>query len=333
MHVVRSVQIFLLSLLVSAGLTALSGCATTAETVASVPPAVPQAANLQRVAVLGFSGIGANEVSAAFESLLVSHQYDGKPFFVVVDRAQTQDLMSEFASALRGEIDPETAARFGKLIGAQGVHFGDITRNTITGRSYTATQSVCASYSGKKCKSMTNQNVSCYERVASVAFVPRLVQVETGQVVYRANHEGFAKDSYCGGYGASVTDDELRQQAINMALQKILADIAPRNIALRVELMEKPSVLKGSQSAEFLRGVIFAKSKRMDRACKIWQDLDAQAQGVDDALLFNLAVCHEIAGKYIDAQNLMKQVDGRLSAPDNRVSAALNRLETTLNAK
>jgi hypothetical protein len=116
----------------------LPGCAPTVQTLTKVPPKSSEAAALQRVAVIGFQGQNADRVNAAFETMLVSHTYDGKPYFTVVDRARTQELMREYGRSLRGEFQPSTAAQFGKQIGAQGVYFGDIAAASMTSQNFTS---------------------------------------------------------------------------------------------------------------------------------------------------------------------------------------------------
>jgi curli biogenesis system outer membrane secretion channel CsgG len=172
----------------------LPGCAPTVQTVTKVAPKSAEAAALQRVAVIGFNGQNSDRVNAAFETMLVSHTYDGKPYFTVVDRARTQELMHEYGRSLRGEVQASTAAQFGKQIGAQGVYFGDIVAASITSQNFTSQESYCVRYSssGSKCKQFGTRTVACQERIASIGLIPRLVNVESGRVVYRAERKDTA---------------------------------------------------------------------------------------------------------------------------------------------
>ena len=94
--------------------------------------------------------------------------------------------------------------------------------------------------------------------------------------------------------------------------------------------MEEPSSLDETATAEFERGLAFAKEQRMDRACQIWDELNARTRGADNALLYNIAVCEETEGNYEDALNLFERLDQRLMQPDKNVSTALQRLKSTL---
>jgi curli biogenesis system outer membrane secretion channel CsgG len=310
------------------------GCTPTVETVAKVQPNSPEAAALRRVAVIGFVGRNSDRINAAFETMLVNHRLDGEPYFIVVDRARTQELMREYGRSLRGEIEPSTAARFGKQTGAEGVYFGDIATAGVSNEAFTAEQSYCVQYnsSGRKCKQYSRRSVSCRKRTATVTIVPRLVNVETAQVAYRAERTGTANVSTCGSDDGQP-DDALMEDAIAQAIAQIRADIAPTTKVTRVQLMEEPSKMNDTDGKEFSRGLAFAKENRMDRACEIWSDLNQRTHESDNALLYNLAVCEETEGNYEDALNFYEQVDKRLAHPDGRVSGALLRVKSTLAVK
>jgi hypothetical protein len=125
-------------------------------------------------------------------------------------------------------------------------------------------------------------------------------------------------------------DGDLMDSAINKVMTEIKADVAPTTILSNVELMESPSSLAKMDADQFSKGLEFAKAQRMDRACQIWSDLNKRTQGVDNALLFNVAVCQEADGDYESALRLFEQVDQRLDQPDEAVSDALRRVKSTL---
>ena len=330
----RAVRPILGSLIASLSLLSiLAGCGPTVQTISVVPPASREAAELQRVAVLGFQGQNSDRIDAAFETMLVNHRFEDRPYFTVVDRARTRELMREYGRSLRGEIDPTTAVQFGKQIGAQGVYFGNVTNANVATSRFTSKESYCKrTNSSGKCKDWGTRDVSCREQTATVTLVPRLVDVETGRVVYRAERTGIASFSACAG-DSGIPDTALLEEAATGAIAQIRADIAPNEVLTSVQLMEEPSSLDQAATAEFDQGLAFAKEQRMDRACQIWNELNARTQGADNALLYNIAVCEETEGNYEDALNLFEQVDQRLTQPDENVSDALKRLKSTLAAQ
>ena len=323
----------LLTLCVGSSLMYLSGCATTVESTMQTPARYPGAAELRRVASLGFEGHRyKHQVNAAFETMLVNHYYDGEPYFTVADRARTQELMAELKRSLGAEIDSSTAIRFGKKIGVQGIYFGDITTQNFTNRRYEGSERYCQRKEDDKCKKWGSRKVSCTERTASITLVPRLVNAETGQVVYREQHLGQASSSACRG-SPQKDDQTLFTEALDIAIANIRRDISPSTSLVDVELMDKPSSLNDKDAEQFRSGLQFAKAKRMDRACEIWRSLNRRTQSGDNALLYNVAVCEELEGNLGTALELFTLVDRRLVQPDRKVSSAMRRITSTLNTK
>lgn len=310
---------------------AIQGCAPQVQTIAKVKPKAEEAAGLRRVAVMGFRGPQSEMAGAAFETMLVKHQYNGEPYFTVVDRHQTGTVMGEVARSLTGEVDPKTATRYGKQLGVEGVYFADIVSASVNPRHYEAQEKYCrrTNSSGRKCRDWGTRTVRCLERNANVTVMPRLVDVETGRVVYRAEHVGQSSTSSCGGDG-DVPDSQLMEQALRQALEQIRSDIAPSEVRTYVSLMNEPSSLGAADTAEFMRGLAFAQAQRVDRACEIWRALNARLDGNDNALLFNVAICSETEGDPATALRILEDVDRRLDAPDRNVSAALARVQSAL---
>src|SRR4051812_1322093 len=96
----------------------LAGCATGVEVAQTAPPrALKTGFELRRIAIPDFQGQGGSEVAKELEAELVTTQSGDKPYFTIIDRTSTPHLMEEFARGLRGEVNPTTAAKFGKQIG------------------------------------------------------------------------------------------------------------------------------------------------------------------------------------------------------------------------
>lgn len=311
----------------------LFGCATTVQTSKQIPARYAEAAELRRVASLGFKGSHyESQVNAAFETMLVNHQYNGQPYFTVADRTRTKELMGEMKRSLSGEVDSSTAIKFGKKIGVQGIYFGDITTLDFNTHYVQSNQQYCMRQGRKKCKEWGNRPVNCSERTASITLVPRLINVETGQVVYREQYIGKASSMACPGY-SSKDDQTLLTEALQFTISNIRGDIAPTTSLVSVKLMDEPSNLDAQETEQFASGLEFSKGARMDRACEIWRALNQRVTSRDNALLFNVAVCEELDGNLDQALKLYTLVDRRLTIPDTNVSQALNRITSTLNTK
>jgi curli biogenesis system outer membrane secretion channel CsgG len=226
--IIRLLKTGALSIARTAIIVIIASCTTIGEAGDTLPANFPQAAKLQRVAVLEFSGKGSDETTSALEAALVAHQVNDEPYFRVMDRARTKDLYAEVARGMRGEVAPGTAARFGKQVGVQGVFFGRVNSQEVNNRNYIGKQYTCIRRSNSGCDKSGHINASCTEVTATVALMPRVVDVETGQVVYAQERTGTATSSYCSG-DSITSGDTLVARARDRAISEIIRDVAPHS--------------------------------------------------------------------------------------------------------
>lgn len=159
------------------------------------------------------------------EAALIAHRVDNTPYFSVMDPTH----VAEVARGVR-EVTPATAARF-KSAGLQGIFFGHVDAYDINSGSHTERESKCVRYSssGKHCKEEGSTNVTFYDVKARVAVRPRLVNVQTGQVVYSQEHTGTAKTSYKSGQSQAESNDSLLAKALDDAVTQVVNDVAPHS--------------------------------------------------------------------------------------------------------
>lgn len=289
------------------------------------PRALPDDLGVRRIAVMDFQGPDGLQVSRELEADLVNHRFNGKRYFTVVDRDRTRQLMAEYARGLRGEINPETAARFGRQIGVQAILFGIVTADGIA-TSYhrgVATRCVAQDKIGI-CTKFATVSTTCVSRQARFAVTTRLVNTETAQVVYSKEHVGSAQSDSCNG--KAPLDVELLASARTQALNQVVPDMAPSNVVLTVALKTDAATLSGAEKTRFLSAVAFARAGRMDRACQIWRSINHSGNPKDVAVLYDLAVCAETSGKLSEALELFQNADQLLARPDSNIDAALTRV-------
>jgi curli biogenesis system outer membrane secretion channel CsgG len=179
--------------------------------------ALPAAAQGRvRVAVLNFdnnstwSWWGDNLGQAAADELTTQLVNSGR--FTVIERAQLAAIMAEQNLGASGRVTGDTAARIGKLLGAQLILTGSITQFSIERRS--------AGFRG------IGGSIANAESKIDV----RLVNTETGEVMAVA--EGQGNKRMAGGYfkGASAertfdqgAAQEALRPAVEQAVEKIVA--------------------------------------------------------------------------------------------------------------
>ena len=119
----------------------------------------PAKASADTVAVLYFENQGNPELEplkVGLAQMLITDM-QGAENVTVVERAQLQAILDELELGHSGKVDPETAARVGKLLGAEWMVMG-----------------------------------SYFEMMGTLRIDARLVRVETGEIVHAAGRDGAA---------------------------------------------------------------------------------------------------------------------------------------------
>jgi curli biogenesis system outer membrane secretion channel CsgG len=155
----------------------------------------------RRVGVVDFenkTAYGQRLGTAASDILVTELAKSGK--FIVVERDKMGRLLEEQKLGLTGAVDPKTAAQMGKLLGLNAIVTGSISQFGVatTGSDYLLTQT-------KK-------------QVASCTVDVRVVDVETGQIIWADSGKGESTSSRGqvlgmgtrGGYNEMIEGEALR---------------------------------------------------------------------------------------------------------------------------
>lgn len=317
------------------------GCAAPTTSTIYVEPAVSQeASGMKRVAVLQFETLHGADITGDVETLLAGIMVNERRYFDVVERQRLGALMTELKLASRGALDERTASKLGRMLAANGMYMGRVSRNEWSDQRFTESRQVCGQYEQKRdkkgkvqdgaCQRWNNVQVNCTLRTATFEFSPKLVSVESGSIVYARSHVGEAKVKACtepAGQGSQplVDGTRLLADARLVALEGFRRDVAPSLRTRSITLLESTERIASSQARERFKGALeFAKGKRLDRACEIWQEISATESRSPD-LAYNLGVCAESNGDPDRALALFNAADRLLDAPNKTISAALER--------
>lgn len=320
---------------------ALLGCAPPSlKTTALLPARAHEASLLKEVAVLPFDGPGGKNFAAEIEGTLAGINIGDRQYFSLVDRTKIDRLIEELNFSQSALMDPGNVARLGKLVGARGIYTGSITLSRSNDNRYQEERTRCASEVTKKnekgkeyreCVRWVKYNVSCTSRVASFAATPKLLEVETGRIVYASNISGTARSSACEDSPRPlVSHSELLEQAKQQAKHSFRADVAPHYVTVSVQLMDSTDGMTSREAERlFKQGLEFAKNNRLDRACELWGEARALSQPTA-ALLYDLGICSEITGDLEQALDLYRKSDRLLTKPDDKITAALGRVSKAI---
>ncbi len=155
----------------------------------------------------------------------------------VVERERLADVRTELQFQQGGEVEPGSAQKVGKLLGARYMITGQITRFGCT-KSQAATGWGVGSLVGKATRSSFAGNVAGSVQTASVRFQgrldARLIDVESGEIlgVFKDENETGDTSVRVAGGGSQVTyDDQLANDVFEPIVQKMAVKMVRRTVA------------------------------------------------------------------------------------------------------
>ncbi len=316
-----------------------------------LPAKSHEASQIKRVAVLPFSGT--SDMSSEVEAVLVNTRVSGQPYFTVVERTALNKIMTEQAISLSGTIDETTAAKVGKLVGAEGVIMG-IVKSEVAQKPYQETRVRCVSQDKKgKCTNTQNYTVQCMKRDAYFSFTPKIVSVATGRIVASEVLVGRNSQQTCadsspndsavvglvtalmGGDPKKAntgmqSNAEMLGAAKQESLNKFREMIAPHYMQRQFVILEEDDTNPPAAAKDKItQGIQWAKQGRLDRACEIWQDAySLHSQGY--AIHYDLGLCAEMVGKLPEALEHYEKADRLTGKPVKEINEALGRVRQSM---
>jgi tetratricopeptide (TPR) repeat protein len=320
-----------------------SGCAPKIRINMLQPAQYHEASLTKTIAVLPFSGPDGKAFAAELEGVLAGIGIDDHRYFTLVDRATLDKTISEMQLSQSGLVDQKTAAKLGKLIGAQGIYTGIVAQNNYNDNRYSEKRSTCVQYEKRRdkdgniyqgaCINWRYYNVHCTKRVAIVNVSPKLVEVSTGKILYSRNLSATAESSGCDDTKPVQSEYVLLEKAKESVKRDFRRDIAPYYVTREIKLLDSNDGIESPEAKDKLkRGLEYANKGRMDNACELWGEARNLA-GNSYALLYNLGVCAESRGDIDAALLLYRQADKKMGKPDDDISLALNRVAEAVKNK
>ena len=197
------------------------GCAapTTKVDISVLEPAKSaDAPRLRRIAVMQFQAQGDLDITGDVETMLAGIVVNDRRYFDVVERRQLKALLIELKLGERGALDDSTVSRLGKMLGANGVYMGTVTRAAWSDQRSDEPRKICVRRKIKRTKKGKTYESGCAQwrdtvahctiRTANFDFLPKLVSIETGAIVYSRHHAGETKSKSCRepGTGANAAE-------------------------------------------------------------------------------------------------------------------------------
>jgi Putative peptidoglycan binding domain/Peptidoglycan-synthase activator LpoB len=190
----------------------------------------PEAYACRRLVVATFDGQDGDWIAGQLEGGLNQiHSYS------LVDRRKLSAALDELGFQRSALVDQSTAGRIGKMIGADCILTGNVNFDRVAPESYKSRACVVNNVQlpiawGALCPGKMD-DVYCTQTKADAVLVPRLIKVESGEIVYAQTATGTATDRSCRGDSlhTPVNAAGLQQEAIADAVKQIVADLTPKS--------------------------------------------------------------------------------------------------------
>ena len=310
----------------------LTSCAPIFTTSTLVPAKGGDVSKLNPIAVVGFSGRGGNILANEVEATLVSTNVQGRPYFTVVDRKALDKVLQEIGFSHSGAVDEKTAVRIGKLVGAKGVVLGAVGNNGAFDTGYTEERTECLdkdrkAFSFKPCKIERRYTVRCVKRDAHFSFTPKIIDVQTGQIVMSKSVTGSVSDKSCRDHGPVAGKAAMLSDAEQAALGEFRKLVSPYTQNVSFMVLTYDSTERPERATEMMKqGATWAKSGRLDRACKLWRE-SYQIHPYGYAAHYNLGLCEEYHTRNLNAAlKYYQEADDLSPEPVKAISQALSRV-------
>jgi curli biogenesis system outer membrane secretion channel CsgG len=273
-------------------------------------PAQYDVSDIKRIAVVDFKGPknSGELVASKFVSSLWKTRY-----FSILERKQLQTILEEHALQMSGIINDSTAVEFGRLLGVDGLIFGEIfdysvkdTKGTEKVKEKVWTGEYEKDKNGKiiyegtgKIKTKKKKykeamvNKKFIRRNVNVGINFRMVSVETGEIR--------ASDSKTRSFSKKYSVEEGKlppaKSILNNLSNNIVASFVPLISPHRVQISR--TFEKGNDAIGL--GIEMAQNNLWDKAKDIWNS-EADKNPKNSAAQYNLGIAYEVLGDLVSAE-------------------------------
>jgi curli biogenesis system outer membrane secretion channel CsgG len=312
-------------LVATGGALLLSGCAQKVRVRALKPAEVSRAALTKKIAVTEFKNDKPN-ISGKIEADLSKSRLRNKQYFTMISRQDLNKVLAEQKIGSSGLIDPSTATKVGKLLGAQAIISGRTGRASSNDTRFSEARTKCNK------NGCWEVRVSCMKRVAGLDAEIRMIDTQRGDIIYADTINKTRSWKHCN-------DDSRYIPSTTMASQQLAADIAatftsklvPHYIYYNVELLDSPDIDYTDQQEELLENALeFIKQRRYDRASTLLTRLINETHEKSYVPIYDLGVITEVQGQYKEAQLLYQKADNLTIKPVEQINQAINHINKVI---
>lgn len=283
-------------------LSAVTACATPGiEYEARLMATSADAAATRTVQVDRFRGPAGRWYARRFEAMLANTTFDGQPWFTLAD----------FRAGVPGEH-------------YAGTYTGEVNIDDYSWDEHYRTRSKCVEWDGIfDCETRIDIEELCVAERVVVSVQPRLIDADTGDVVFTGTYSGDASRENCHEIGREGKDGRIKyrrhgehpletaglgapadliRSALSETLRPIRVDIAPRNATVKATFITEaldPLVKADPRFEQALE----ISHKDPFASCSLWTSMSAEYPEAP-AVVHNMGACAEASSDFEVAQSL-----------------------------
>jgi len=323
-----------------------TGCAQKVRIKALNPAEVGAMASKKKVAVSEFKNdkIG---LSGKIEAEIARQKLDKKRYFTVLSRKDMNKIIAEQKLQSSEMMNEATAAKIGKVIGAQAIISGEVASANAESGSYQEDREKCLQYykDGSGCAQYRYYKVTCNTTQASVSANINIIDVENGTVIYGDTiTKDYSGDSCKNGntnLGILTLQGSPKQiLSKSQALNKLAGSIAnefvykltPNYIYFNVTLLDTIELdsATDAQNKKFEAALGYIKAARYDKAKKLLSSLMDEFDGKSYVVAYVYGVVFEATGDFNKAKEIYTIADNDTVEPVSEINLAMNRIDSLI---
>jgi len=308
-----------------------------------IEPRFPGVAKLGPIAIAPFGGTDGKEFAAALRGELQAAEVDGRAFY----------SMRNLEGAVKID-SPASAIKAAQTAGVAAVFFGSVARASIDKTQSTKDQERCTESKIIGCSKKETVQIPCTKYAWTYIVTPVVYVVADGRTFYSETITQQRSFSTCAETAASsgfdkiiarmteikhaadiviTTPEQLLIQLRSDAAIEVRKHLTPTAKNIKVIFKDQARDLGKADQEQFRSAAQFARAKRIDRACGIFETLNTPDKANNVALLYNLGVCQEALEPDRPALALeyYAKADQRTTTPDRLVSEAFLRMKTLVD--
>jgi len=315
-------------------LTMTAGCITniiqaTTDTFATkvnflIPAKNAEVASLKSVLLVTDNQVVSQQVAQGFEASMSALRIQERPYY--------SNLKS--GPHFNGEPSDAQLVALAKNNGVEAVYMfsGGATSNKSLRR--TEDRSTCAVqvklFEPCPQNQQRNSKVGCVTEQGFAAVRLRVLRAADGKSVYTNTLQGSIEGNYCDDQQTARMDaGQLAYGATQNATALGMRIVAPGYELRPLEMMDADAGVPAEKVKEFQAAVNFAEAKRLDEACKRFEELYLDHKE-SKALTFNIAFCQEARGNLLRANQGYRRASELVNAPDAKIDRRLAATELAL---